>query len=314
MKVMTEVRDLVATNIGYARIVMILSGVQTAASVELAPEIHIVPFGDLQPPSWIKDFAEKRLWPLSRTFESVAPSAALVTRVSFSPVFTDKEKVEGSFPEKEVNQLRTIANCIALAAQRPAAILKVWYEDDDARFPLISSGVGFNDPRWGSGAAAPYDIDPGRVQNIVVSYQKFSGDRKPLDTAMLRLAEAWGGWHREERAIDLGISLEAVLTYTPDGQSDDNNEISYKLGVRASWLMGANPADRLAVFKKIRRLYRLRSQAAHTGNVKTKPETWRALDEEIEAGIALACQIVVAVLARGAWPNWDELVLGGTPA
>ena len=188
--------------------------------------------------------------------------------------------------------------------------MKAWFEEDDARFPLISGGVSFNDPGWRSGAAAPYDIDPERVRNIVTSYQKFGGDRKPLDTAMLRLAEAWRGWHREERAIDLGISLEAVLTYTPDGQPDDNNEISYKLGVRASWLIGANPADRMAVFRKIRRLYRFRSQAAHSGKVKTKPETWRALDEEIEAGIALAGQIVLAVLARGAWPNWYELVLG----
>ena len=178
-----------------------------------------MPFDDLQPPSWIKDFAEKRLWPLSRTFELVAPSAALVTRIPFSPVFTDQEKVEGRFPNEEVGRLRTIANCIALAARRPAAILKVWYEDDDARFPLLSSGVAFNDPQWGSRAAAPFDIDPEKARNIVASYQKFSGDRKPLDTAMLRLAEAWGGWRREERVIDLGISLEAVLMNTPNGQS-----------------------------------------------------------------------------------------------
>jgi Apea-like HEPN len=129
---------------------------------------------------------------------------------------------------------------------------------------------------------------------------------------MTRLASAWSGWRREERTIDLGICLETLLTYTPRGRADDNNEIGYKLGVRAGWLMGANLKDRLTAFKKVRRLYPFRSQAAHCGEVKTKPETWRALDEEIEAGIGLAGEVVVALLARGAWPDWDELVLGGS--
>ena len=103
--------------------------------------------------------------------------------------------------------------------------------------------------------------------------------------------------------------------YTPNGRSDDNNEISYKLGMRAAWLIGANPDDRMILFQKVRQLYRFRSQAAHSGEVKTKPDTWQAweaLDEEIEAGIALAGRIIVAVLALGAWPNWDELVLRGS--
>ena len=202
-----ELLELVAANSGYARVVMVLAGVQTSESTELAPGIQIVPFGELQPPSWIKDFTDKRLWPLSRTFESVAPSAVLVTRVPFTPLFTTQDKVEGDFPEKEIAQLRTVAHCIALAAERPTAILKVWYEDDDLRLPLATSGVLYSDPRWGSGAAAPYAIDPGRVRAIVASYQRFRGKLGAVETALTRLAGAWGGWHREERAIDLGIAL-----------------------------------------------------------------------------------------------------------
>ena len=308
-KAIEELESLVATNIGHARIVMVLAAVRTPVAVEVAPQVQLVPFDDLQPPPWIKDFSEESSWPLSRTFEPVAPSAALVMRVPFSPLFTADDKIESKFPEHEVDQLRRIAYCIALAAGGSSAILKIWYEDDDPRFPLVSSGVSYSDPRWGNGAVAAYDINLEQVRTIYWNYENFRGVRKPIDIAMLRLAEAWGGWHREERVIDLGIALEAILMYMP-GQTEDNNEISYKLGIRASWLVGKSPSDRLSIYRKIRRLYRFRSQAVHSGSVKTKPDTWKALDEELNAGIALAREIIVAILMLGDWPNWDELVLG----
>jgi hypothetical protein len=212
---------------------------------------------------------------------------------------------------QKVAELETNAHCIALAAQSPPAILKVWYEDDDPRLPLISSGVAYTAPRWGNGAAAPYDIDPDRVRTIIESYRQFRGDHKPIDTALFRLSETWGGWNLEERSIDPGISLEAVLMHLPGKPKGENNEISYKLGVRASWLVGATLDERLAMFKKVRRLYDFRSKAVHSGKIETKPEKWQALDEEIELGIALTGRIIIALLARGAWPKWDELVLGG---
>ena len=305
-----ELQNLVTANEGRGRIVMVLAGVQTAVPVELAKGIWCVPLGDLEPPSWIEDFGEKTTWPLSRTFAPVAPSAALVKRVPFSPLFSAEDEIEGRFPEKEVIELQAVAHCIALVAHRPPAILKVWYEDDDPRLPLLSSGITFSDPRWGSGAAAPYEIDADRVRAIFSSYQRFSGDRTPLDTAMLRLADAWGDWRREDRVIDLGISLEAVLMYKRSGRSNDNSEIGYKLRIRAGWLMGETPSARLDVFKTVGKLYDYRSQAAHTGKVKTTPKTWRAIDDEIEDGIALAGQILLAVLKLGEWPNWDSLVLG----
>ena len=181
-KAIEEIESLIATNIGYARIVMVLAGVRTPVNVEVAPQVQLVPFDDLQPPSWIKDFSEESSWPLSRTFEPVAPSAALVMRVPFVPLFTTDDTVESKFPEQEVDQLRQIAHCIALAAGRSSAILKVWYEDDDPRHPLVSSGVAYSDPRWGNGAVTPYDINLEQVRAIYSNYQHFCGVRKPIDT------------------------------------------------------------------------------------------------------------------------------------
>ena len=180
------------------------------------------------------------------------------------------------------------------------------------RFPLASSGVVYSDPRWGSGSAETYMIDPERTRSLVCNYQKFCpSDRRAIDTALARLAQAWGGWYREERAIDLGIALESALMGGPGIPSNNKSEITYKLGVRAAWLIGADSKERKEVFQKIRQLYDFRSNAAHLGEVKTKPDTWQQVDEKIEAGIVLAGRIVAAILARAEWPNWDDLVLGG---
>lgn len=306
-----EVLYLVDKNITYPRIVMILAGVETPSIIELPQGAALVSLNDLKTPSWMKEFFDKKLWPLSRSFEPVAPSAALVMRVPFGPVFTDQEAIDPSFPEQELDFLRALVNCIALAAEGPIAIVKAWFEDDDPRLPLLTSGVAFSDPRWGSSAAAPYVVDPERIKKVISDYTNFEDRKDAVHTALSRLAGAWEGWHREERAIDLGLALEAVLMYTP-GRNPDNSEISYKIGLRAAWVLGETPDDRMAIFQQSRHLYRYRSEAAHSGLIKTKLDTWRNVDNEIEAGIVLVGRIIAAVLAHKSWPNWNELVLRGT--
>ena len=308
-----ELLSLVKANKTCSRIVMVLTGAQTLDAIELAPGIELIPFKDLQPPGWIKEFYEEGSWPLSRTFDRVAPSSALVMQHSLSPVFTIENQVENTFPILQIAQLQTMAYCIALTAERSPAILRVWIEEDDPRLPIMSSGVVYADPRWGQGRATPYDVDPEKVRVIYANYIKFQDDTRPIDTAMSRLADALGGWHREERAIDLGIGLEVLLTHIQDGQGSPNTEISYKLGIHAGWLLGGDTAERTAICRKVRRLYKFRSQAAHSGVVKPKSGTWAAIDDEIEAGIALGGRIVTAILELGKWPDWDELVLGGLP-
>ena len=307
---LAELRNLVETNKGKARVVMVLAGVQTREPVELAEAVHLVPFEQLQPPSWIKRFGETAAWPLDRRFQPVRPSAALVMSIEFSPVFVS-ESIDDELPEKELEQLRAIVNCIALVGECTTPTIMVFYENDDPRLPLISSGVTFTDPDWGTKAVTAHSIDAQRVRAVLTSYKSFAGDRRPLDMAMTRLSDARGGWHREERAIDLGISLEAMLMYEPGRRAGDTAEISYKLRSRAAWLVGANPALRRDVFRQVGQLYDYRSQAAHSGSVRTKPETWRALDEEIDAGTALASNLLLALLKRGRWPDWNDLVLGG---
>lgn len=308
-----ELLGLVAANEGHARITMVLAGVNTPGAVEIMPGVELVPLTDVIVPDCFKDLTNPSLWPMSRDTQPLAPSAALVSRhLSYSPAFTPEEDHKAGFPMEEVDRLHAAANCIGLAAGRHPAIFKVLVEDDDPRFPLASSGILFTSPYWGGGAVAgPFEVDVARVREIAAHYLNFGSDRAPLDTAMQRLAEARSGWRLEDRALDLGIALEAVLMHAPGGGQDANAEIGFKLGLRAAWLVGVDGAERVQVHRQVKRLYGLRSKAAHSGRIKSKAKSWLDVETEINAGADLAGRIICAVLARDAWPDWEELVLAG---
>jgi hypothetical protein len=307
-----ELLDLIRSNVLKGRIIVVLAGVEVKEVVQLTSDVALVPLSNLQPPAWIEKTLKEQKWPLSHTFEPVEPKAALVAHVRCEPLFISAGQSGAPFPLTELDALRKTVSCIAVACGYPTAIFKVWLESADPRLPLASPGIAYTEPRWGNSAAAMHEIDAECVRATVLSYNNFKGSKDSLDTALERLASASGGWRREDRVTDLGIALESALMYAPSANLNDNNEISYKLGTRAAWLMGIDPANRLAIFKQIRRLYGFRSQAAHSGKVKVTATNWQAIDDEIEQGITLGRSMVVALMKRGGWPNWDNLVMGET--
>ena len=302
-------------NKGHLKITIVLAGVQTERSIDLMTDVQLVPFKNLIFPKWIEDSINKMQWPTSRTLDSVAPSSALVGRVAVSPVFTKNMEISTKHPTEEIFKIEIMTYLIAIVMKKPVAIMKIIYEDDDPRLQFGNLDIAsFNAIDWPGNAAESFEIDTVKAKAILMAYEKFKGDLGPIDTAIIRLTKAWSGWRSEDRFIDLGIALEVILMHTKDGKSDENSEISYKLGMRAGWLIGKDPNEKLKIFKRIRIIYALRSSAAHSGRIKTKSEAGRAAHQSIEESIALVGDIVIAVLNRGHWPDWDELVLGFTPS
>ena len=303
---LAEIRKLVEANEAQARIVMVLSGARVDTSIELVPGVHLVPFEDLRPQSWIENSLKGMTWPLSRNFDPVAPSAGLVMRIPFSPLFTTEAQIGDSFPKQEIDHLKAISHCISLASKGPPGILEVWFENDDPRLPLVSSAVRFLNPAWGQGAVARVDVAPEKVRKIYVTYQRFRGDLKPFDIAMCKLGQARSAWGREERVLNLGIALEVLLRYSRNGRSSGGRRIGDMLGDRASRLLGGSSAERQVHSERVRTIYGLRSEAVHTGEVVTKLDTWRIVDEEVEIYCDLVGDIIIAMLELSDWPNWDD--------
>jgi hypothetical protein len=106
-----------------------------------------------------------------------------------------------------------------------------------------------------------------------------------------------------DRALDLGIAAEIVLMHD---QSPTNTEIAHKIGGRAAWLLGRDPGEREAIFKEMKMLYQARSQAAHSGALSSKSK------HDLASADRLVMRVFNAILQRGGFPEWNNLVMGGS--
>lgn len=125
-----------------------------------------------------------------------------------------------------------------------------------------------------------------------------------LYVAIDRLGKAKSWRSNEDKALDLGMALEIALMHENGNSGDGNAEITYKLSSRAAWLLGKNPEDRKEAFEKAKKIYGHRSAAAHTGRLKKESE-FASLDAN-----AFVTRVLSAVLRRGSFPVWRDLVLG----
>jgi hypothetical protein len=105
-----------------------------------------------------------------------------------------------------------------------------------------------------------------------------------------------------DRALDLGIAAEIVLMHD---HSPANTEIAHKIGGRAAWLLGRDPGEREMIFKEMKLLYQARSQAAHSGTLSSKA------NHDLDSADRLVTRVFNAILERGSFPEWNNLVMGG---
>ena len=84
-----------------------------------------------------------------------------------------------------------------------------------------------------------------------------------------------------------------------------STEIAHKIGGRAAWLLGHEPAERANIFTEMKLLYQARSEAVHSGVLSAKSKV------NLEAGDKLVTRTLTAILVRGRFPNWASLMMGG---
>jgi hypothetical protein len=85
--------------------------------------------------------------------------------------------------------------------------------------------------------------------------------RRRQDLALRRFNLAYERALPEDRLIDYAIALEALLL-----KGDEQQELSYRLALRGSALLGENPDARLEIFSRLRTAYSTRSNIVHGGS------------------------------------------------
>ena len=103
-----------------------------------------------------------------------------------------------------------------------------------------------------------------------------------------------------KKIIDLATAAEAAFQINSDS-------LSYKLQLRAAWLLGRNKEDRKLIMKLFKNLYDARSNFVH-GNINKIDN--QVLSDNINEGIKLVSDALWKILKHGKLPDWDNLVIG----
>ena len=304
----SELQGLIETDTATAELVAILAGVSVENSIDLAPDMQLIPYGRTMLPGWMRSIegAGHRL--MDRRFADVPFAAAVVKRVSFSPVFGDDSQPAANGPVEHIAEVTALAMVIALSTTATIGIARMYWGDADPRLPFVTEPVAYGDPQWIEGSVdQPTAIDEAALRKVVNLYLNFTGAKDGIDLIIKRLNRSRRMWREEDRAIEIGIALEALLMH---GDKTKNQEITFKLGLRAAWLLGNSLEGRLTIVEQVRDLYGLRSTAVHQGKLSRTNDVL-AREMCLSNGADLVRRLLLTILERGQWPDWRALVLGG---
>ncbi|MGR3452864.1 hypothetical protein [Pseudooceanicola sp.] len=146
------------------------------------------------------------------------------------------------------------------------------------------------------------------VRALYIDYiQMEQKPRRAISLALDRLRRAKCQRHLAQKAVDLAVALESALLFDAHGNKG-TDQLSLTFRLRAAWLIGKNPEDRVRVHNIMRKIYDYRSKAIHTGDI---PGDKSKVAECLETGTQEACRIISELIRRRHQVDWSKIVLGG---
>lgn len=178
-------------------------------------------------------------------------------------------------------------------------------------YPGLVSGSGpgfFHGERWSKQDLAEDHVR--HLRELLHLWEKFSTDKQEvLELAVSRLSSATGRnrgrFWVPDRILDAAIALEIMYELEPP-------ELTNKLATRAAHLLAEETGGRIGIFDRVIAFYEARSRIAHgdTGKRQGKKNK-KTIDfkDAAESGFTLASETLRALLDRGDFPNWKELIM-----
>jgi hypothetical protein len=200
---------------------------------------------------------------------------------------------------REAERIRVRLACLLASAGAVELPLTALRPDRGA---LFVAGEGNQMERPFS--ARPLVTFPVEAAAVARAYQALEnfGEVESLARAIDRLGRSRLAASSVDRALELGMAAEIALMHD---HSPTNTEITHKIASRAAWLLGENAVEREAIFGDMKKLYQARSQAVHAGTLSSR------VTVDLDAADRLVARAPLAILERGAFPDWTHLTLGG---
>lgn len=233
---------------------------------------------------------------------------AFVQPVMVQPALVGDDDLEALRPDRRVAERRhrrRVLEC-ALALVVPTTVsLRGWssFVAPDSIYDVgpvkVSAG------RYFKPIVIPTMLDVNALDEVIRDIDGF--DPLQADKLLLaaeRLVRSRAYWLQADRALDLGIAQEMLLT----DENDDRYRISRRIRDRSAWLLGTDAASWKARSEGAKELYLLRSDAAHVGLISSERfETPEAVESALRDADALVVATLRAVLARGRFPDWKAV-------
>ncbi len=306
--------------------ILALAGVEIQQNYQVTEDITLVPFSAL-PLSYAKDALDPPLLHpefllsiglspnYAMKYRGQAPKAALIRPIKISP---KSYPLDYSLDDQELfrldDQLYQVCECMTLIGPSAPLSFAHWTEVDQEVPCSQLLGSGWSEPVHDVMPTHAYkynETDLNEMGKLASQFLGLSqGTKDKLRVPLLRMNQALRRTNLADKAIDLGIALEALLLNDRSYQE----QITFTFRLRGAWLLGNDLIARSRLMAIFKALYELRSAAVHSGKVSAntkvtgrgKVETRTLLDE----GIRLCGDTIRKIISQQEFPDWEDLVLG----
>ena len=181
-----------------------------------------------------------------------------------------------------------------------------YVEEDEIFHRLLPSGYSYhNNIKFVH--EPQITVTESQIFDAKTLYEQFinlnSNVRQAIDIAMPRWLQAKRNSGYVDQLIDLGIAFESLYL-----KSEERN-MSFNMSIRAAWYLGKNIEERKELMTELKKIYRLRSDAVHTGKFKDKAKEIN-IRNFINRAQDLCQMSIVKVIREGGFPDWDSLIMG----
>lgn len=203
---------------------------------------------------------------------------------------------------------REFCEAISLSADHSVNLVSWWsYIDPDEVYAVnylggVSGYAHGAGNRFGTHSIEVNEQDIRKAMSLYVARKNLNADvarklRVPID----RWLRAKTDKDPVDTFINLGTALESLYL-----EDSNRSELGFKLALRAAWHLGNSVEERTSLKEDFTEIYRLRSDAVHTGDVKKA----RATPEFTARAQKLCLKSIIQIIQDGGFPDWDRLIMG----
>ena len=318
-RAVSDLEKFINNKTSQTKLVMVISGIDVVSEFDIGNNLVITPFKSV-PASRSKDlFTNWKTWVSHYDFfgrntsEPPENNAVLIKSFPSRLIIDQPQNIDKHAYISDRDQLRQVALALSLYKDFSVVEIATWLHIENEKLNVIMPNrAGYSPASDLPIADSNKKLGKRNIAGIRALIERFDGlehdSIQHLRISIERLVRARRHSNLTDKAIDLGISLEALL-----GDANGGGEITYKLSVRGARLIARATKKRSEIKSLLTAIYRLRSKAVHTGRIPARTtiagKGKTPTHEVLKMGSELCGDLLRKCVTMGGKPSWDDFDL-----